>query len=374
MKRFLSITAAFFFCLLGVAQGGGLNFDSLMNDMPDVGDNFYISVVVDENEQYPIDAVKLLKSNLGNVVSRNGFLDTDGASPFFVAMNYVVLAKDVVPGMPIRISQNVQFNFVIGDAKENKVFSTYACTVRGVGTNEQKAILAAIRRIPWNDDTFRQFIEEGKQRIIDYYAQRVPQIIEEARLLERQGNFEQAIAMLTTIPKACTQHRDCMRMALEVYQNMIDHIAQNWLTKARNTWTASPDKHGAEQAIALIDSIPSDSRYETDVDSLLAEIKTRVKEIDNQEWQMKMEKIKAQNRSADRIQATQSGVFFSGLSTNSSGRSSLSEKWNAQPTWKKVLIAGGIGLAAATVGTGFLTAKVAGAILARTSFHVIKML
>jgi len=38
---------------------------------------------------------------------------------------------------------------------------------------------------------------------------------------------------------------------------------------------------------------------------------------------------------------------------------------------KKVLIACGAGLAAATACAGYLTAKVAGALLARISFHVI---
>jgi len=49
----------------------------------------------------------------------------------------------------------------------------------------------------------------------------------------------------------------------------------------------------------------------------------------------------------------------------------LDSKWNSHPKWKKVLIACGAGLAAATACAGYLTAKVAGALLARISFHVI---
>ena len=384
MSRIFSSLFCLFFCRLVCAQGG-LNIDSLMNDMPDVGDNLYISVVVEENENYTSEATRLLQNNLNHAVAQNGFLDTDGASPFFIAMNYNVLSKDIVPGMPVRISQEVQFNFIIGDAKEEKAFSSYACVVRGVGTNEQKAIIAAIRRIPWNDSTFKDFIKEGKQGITTYYDQRIPQIIEEANLLERQGKYEQAISKLTTIPKACRQYSACMRRALQVYQNMIDHDAYKWLAEAKKAWAASPDKAGAERVIALVDSIPSDSRYEVEVDSLLADVRNRIKEIDDQEWKLKMEKIKAENRAADRRMMAEAsarrergsssiGGLFSGGSSRGNGKSffgHIADKWRAQPTWKKVLIAGGVGLA---IGGGVLTWKAAGAILARTSFHVVKMI
>ena len=50
MKRLL------FSCLLAVGMvvhaQVGINIDSLMNDMPDVGDNIYISVVVSDKDQY----------------------------------------------------------------------------------------------------------------------------------------------------------------------------------------------------------------------------------------------------------------------------------------------------------------------------------
>ena len=366
--------------------------DSLMNDMPDVGENLYISVVVDEDPTISQDVISLLQNNLSRVVANNGFLDTDGASPFFLAMNYNVLSKDIVPGSPTRISQEIQFNFIIGDSKESKVFSSYSCAVRGIGINEQKSIIAAIRRIPWNDETFVSFIKQGKQGIADYYDERIPQIISEAQLLEKQGKYEQAIARLTTVPKACGQYRSCMRLALSTYQNMVDHTAYEWLSKSKKAWAASPNREGAERAIALADSIPSDSKYEGELMTFLAEIKNRLKEINDQEWLLKMETIKAENRAADRrfvgydgrkktvartsnhIRSGQGLNKLSGSAGSSNFLSNLASKWNSQPKWKKVLIAGGAGLAATTVGAGFLTAKVAGALLARTSFHVVKLL
>lgn len=386
MKRLL------FSCLLAVGMvvhaQVGINIDSLMNDMPDVGDNIYISVVVSDKDQYQPEATRLLENNLNTVIGKGGFIDSEGSSPFFIATSYNLLSKDIIPGLPSRISQEVQFNFIIGDAKENKVFASYACSVRGVGTNEQKAIISAIRRIPWSDETFTNFINEGKKCITDYYNIRIPQIVEEAKLLEKQGKYEQAISCLTTVPKACRQYNNCMRMALQVYQNMIDHRAYEWLSRAKSTWASSPNKAGADRTIALMDSIPSGSKYESEVDALISDIKSRVKEIDDQEWQLKMEKIKAQNRAADRqLMATKTvkksshpnrrsgGGYAHSYSSSSSGSSlsNLADRWRSQPTWKKVLIAGGIGLGAAALGGGYLTAKVAGALLARTSFHIIKL-
>ena len=52
----------------------------------------------------------------------------------------------------------------------------------------------------------------------------------------------------------------------------------------------------------------------------------------------------------------------------------LVDKWNEQPTWKKVLIGGGIGLAVSAAAAVTTVSSVAGALLARTSFHLVKFI
>ena len=368
MKRFLRLyffLATLTFSRVLCAQGG-LNIDSLMNALPDMGENIYLSVYLPDSPGYSANVGNLFTRNIQRCITNHGMINGGENSRFFVSMDYVILSKDIVPGPPARISQEVQFNFVLADAVEQKAFSSVACTARGIGINEEKAIITALQKIRWDDKGFDKFFEEGKQGIVAYYTQRGPEILIEAQQLDQERKYDEALALLTSVPSLCPQYKDCMRMALCVYQNKIDNEAATLINKARGAWAMSQDKEGAKSAIEYIEAIPVGSNHEQEVTILLDEISSRVKEINDQEWALKLEELrmKREAQQAKMYRRTSSGGGGGGGLF-----SSLRDSWNDQPTWKKVMIGAGIGLGAAAIGTG----AIASSVLSRSSFHFIRM-
>lgn len=369
----------------GVAQG--INIDSLMTVMPDLGDNICMSSVIVDESAYSQEALNNLYANMDRLIGKNGVLNLKENARFFLATTYIIISKDVIPGIPARISEKIQFNFIIGDAVAEKVYSSIAVQVKGVGINESKALISAIQAIRWNNEALDKFVIDAKKEIIKYYTIEAPSIFKEAELLKKSGKYQEAIGLLISIPSACPLYKESMRKALVTYQEMIDNKASIFLRKAKAEWSSSPDRNGAEKAVAYINSIPSESKYEADVNSLLQEINRQVASIDKKEWEFKKQQytdsirhLKTEEQAA-KLQEYAAKHPYSSKSYNRSTDSDsendkglfggLIDKWNEQPTWKKVLIGGGIGLAAAGAAAVSAVSSIAGALLARTMFHVI---
>ncbi len=382
------IVVSFVIALFGqFGYGQGINIDSLMCNMPDLGDNICMSSVIADESSYPQEALKLQYTNMNRLISSHGLLNVKETVRFFLASNYNIISKDIVPGIPTRISETIQFNFIVGDFYTEKVFSSIAVQVKGVGINENKAIISAVQAIKWNNKRLDEFIDDAKNEIIEYYTKEAPNLFQKAEFLEKSGKYEEAIGHLISIPSACPQYKESMRRALVTYQNMINEQGGRLFRMAKAEWSASQDKIGAQKTVSYLDSIPSGTIYENVISLLLQEINKKIETIDRREWEFKKQQyndsirhLKAEERAAKMREYAANYPYSTNPYTRSSNKSSgndkglfggLLDKWNEQPTWKKVLIGGGIGLAVAGAAAVSAVSSVASAILARTSFLVI---
>lgn len=363
------------------------NVETLMEEIPDMGDNIYLTAVIPDQSAYSKEALTLLYNNMNRFISNHGVLNMSEGVRFFLATNYNVVTKDIVPGMPVRISETIQCNFVIGDAMTEKAFSTLSVQVKGVGINENKALITAIQAIKWKSEEFDDFINKGKAEIVKFFTTEAPNIMQEAEMLSKTGKYQEAIGKLISVPSACPQYKECMQKALTTYLMMADNQASTYLRKAKAEWAASPDRNGAQKAIAYIDSIPTETKYEAEVNTLLSTINSKVSSLDKQEWEFKKQQYadsirheKAEEQAALMKEyeakypysaSSHKRSSQSGLSPQTGGKNifeKLADKWNAQPTWKKVLIGGGVGLAAASGLAVAAVSSAASAVLSRSIF------
>lgn len=385
MNRFLCTLLMVLVCHIVKAQA---NVESLMAEMPDMGDNIYLTAVIPDESAYPKEALSLLYNNMNRFISNHGVLNINEGARFFLATNYNVITKDIVPGMPVRVSETIQCNFVIGDALTEKVFSTLSVQVKGVGINDNKALITAIQAIKWKSDEFDDFIKKGKIEIVKFFTAEAPHILQEADVLSKTGKYQEAIGKLISVPSACPQYKECMQKALTTYLKMADSQAATYLRKAKAEWAASPDREGAQKSIAYIDSIPPETKYESEVNSLLNTINNKVSSLDRQEWQFKKQQYadsirhKKAEEQAELMKVYEAKHPYttksfsrssqSGLAQTQAGGKNifekLADKWNAQPTWKKVLIGGGVGLAVAGGLTLSAVSSAASAVLSRSIF------
>ena len=92
-----------------------------------------------------------------------------GDSRFILTGNWIPETKDVISSAPTQIAYTLNINLHIGDGEIGTKYISETFRVKGVGSTEEKALLAAIRNLQSSNHKISTFVQKGKERIISYY-------------------------------------------------------------------------------------------------------------------------------------------------------------------------------------------------------------
>lgn len=274
--RLRLITILLYFC-----------FNCLVKAESSVGDIF-ISVIQPERNEIPQEAAKQLENKMHQLITANGIADTDPNGRFVITVKSNIVTKDVIGGAPQRISQKIDFTFMIGDIIENKVFESYTFTAIGIGINENKSFINAITKMKTNNPQFTAFIEKAKVKILQYYESRCEQIVLEAKQQAANRDYQQAIYQLMQVPNICDCAEICQNMMIEYYDAYTEATAAELLNEAKSVWASSPNASGASKAADIINRIPAGTKIQSQLDGLIAEINKKLREDEKRDWAFKM--------------------------------------------------------------------------------------
>ena len=255
-------------------------------------DRIYISVYQPDKDEITSEASKHLTNKMKNLILAHGISDEDDNNRFVITSKILVTTKDIVPSTPQRISEKIEFTFMIGDVIENKVFESVSISTVGVDINETKAMISAIKKINIKNSQFESFISNAKKKIESYYTERCNQILTQARQSAANRDFDNAIYQLMQVPSICDCAEECQNLEIELYQQRIDLNAEQLLNQAQSIWASSPTIAGASRAAEIIKQIPSGSSSQPKVELLISDIESKLKEDQRKEWAFKIQKYK----------------------------------------------------------------------------------
>ena len=255
-------------------------------------DRIYISVYQPDKDEITSEASKHLTNKMKNLILAHGISDEDDNNRFVITSKILVTTKDIVPSTPQRISEKIEFTFMIGDVIENKVFESVSISTVGVDINETKAMISAIKKINIKNSQFESFISNAKKKIESYYTERCNQILTQARQSAANRDFDNAIYQLMQVPSICDCAEECQNLEIELYQQRIDLNAEQLLNQAQSIWASSPTIDGASRAAEIIKQIPSGSSSQPKVELLISDIESKLKEYQRKEWAFKIQKYK----------------------------------------------------------------------------------
>jgi hypothetical protein len=133
-------------------------------------------------------------------------------------------------------------------------------------------------------------VTNGKNQIVNFYNTRCDQIMKEAKMLESQNRFEEAIWKLTSVPDASV---DCYNKALDalgpIYRRYIDFSCKVRLQEATAIWNANQTVDAANAAGEILIGIDPTASCYSEVRALSDKIAKRVLELDNREWKYKID-------------------------------------------------------------------------------------
>ena len=247
-----------------------------------------------------------LESKLTQIATAYGMGGSDANPRFIITAKVNVLTKDVISGPPQMIAQNLDITVYIGDGMDNILFSSSTISVKGVGTNENKAYIDAIKKLNPKSRELETCINEGKQKIIDYYSTNCNFLIKEAMIMCNKGEYDAAMAKLAAVPQVCGEcYYACLDTLQYIFQQKIDKECLVKMREAKARWMAGQDKAAADEVGDIISGISPFSTCEPDVSDLMSKIEGKLKADEKAAWDFKVKKYtenQKQKKEAIRIQ------------------------------------------------------------------------
>jgi hypothetical protein len=283
MKKINSLVWLLFFTL-------SINAQNKLSDINRIVLNTYVPI---QAEPLPDQAKSLLENKLSQIASSNG-MGGSAINPRFVLMaNTAIITKDIIAGPPQLLSYNLEITFFIADAIDLKKFANTSIEVKGVGTNENKAYIDAIKNINVKHKEITALIETGKNKIIDLYNTQCAFIIRDAISLSKKGEYDAAILKLAAVPDVCENcYLKCMDTMQYVYQQKVDKECLMVMRNAKTTWMANQDAKGAAKVAEIINTISPFSTCEPDAGKLMHEIQSKLAADEKASWQFQIQKHK----------------------------------------------------------------------------------
>lgn len=242
--------------------------------------------IPDQSEELPHAANNFLFTRLTRVATENGLAASDGYGQFVISPEFSVLSKSILPGPPRSFVYELEVTLIIGDFFGQKMFSSTSVTVKGIGENETKAYMDAIKRINPKTREIQAFVADAKKKIIAYYDANYPNIIKKANQLASQKQFEEAMFHLMAVPDCSKGYDSALKAASSVYQMYVDDLCNRYLAKAKMAWAAEQNSYGAGTAGEYLAYIYPDAACYSEAMGLYKEIKGKV--LDDWKFTMKI--------------------------------------------------------------------------------------
>lgn len=244
----------------------------------------------------------LLLSKMNKLLSKEGL--SSYYSRYIMWPRVDVISQEPTTTAPVMYVTELDITFYIADNITKTVYNEINYTVKGVDKNVDKSYYKALRKIKSTDSKSREFVQQAKNRIIEFYNSKCEFILKEAESLAARKNFDKAIYTATSIPEIC---KDCyfqgQELAVSIFKQKMENECMSFIAKAK-TAKASNDFDLAASYLSSI--LPDVSCYD--------EAQVLLKEIENHRCAVALGKAKGAWSSGD---ASTAGRWLGEVSTDS---------------------------------------------------------
>ena len=180
-----------------------------------------LSVVMPENVD-GLDKSQLskLETKIIQIASMSGMSATGYNNNFVIYPKFAVYETNIVEGgMQNIVVSTYELSLFIKQVDNNILFASISKTLKGSGNNKSTALTNALSKINSTDIELKEFIDRGKNKIIQYYESRCDDIILKAESLVKKHDFEEALGLLLSVPDEVKCYNRIQSKSVEVYKS-----------------------------------------------------------------------------------------------------------------------------------------------------------
>ena len=246
--------------------GFNSNAQNKLGKTDDVG-RIAIAPVVGSIPDMPTSAERMLLNKMGQIATKNGMASY--GNRFIMYPHVTIISQDITPTLPPMHAYNLDVTLYIADNMTQSIFSSTTLSLKGVGKNPTKAYIGALKMVNYKRPEIQSFVDEGKNRIIEYYNSKCDFILKDAESLAGRKEFDEAIYTVMSIPDIC---KDCYMkgqdLAIKIFKQKMENECMQNIADAR----AAKAKDDYDLAASYLAGILPDVSCYADAQSLLKEI------------------------------------------------------------------------------------------------------
>jgi hypothetical protein len=218
--------------------GNMVNGQSNLGKTDDLG-RLAIAALVPDEAGLPAGTQRMLQSKMMQIATQNGLGAMEERAQFAMVPMVSIISHDVTPTAPPQVAMTVELSLLIVDAVSQNIFSQTSLQLKGVGNTEERAYAQALRNLNPRHGQFRGFVENGKQRIVEYYNSKCDVIISGSEALAAQQQYEEALFLLMSVPDISREcFHQCMTLSADIYTRYANQKCNEHLSGARAAWAA----------------------------------------------------------------------------------------------------------------------------------------
>lgn len=206
----------------------------------------------------PDYAKKVLSQKMIQIVTQNGFGSSSGE--IVLTANVAITDKQVTGTVPAQYIISMEVSLYVLNVLEGVVIDETSVTLKGIDKAENRAMVQAINSLNPKSPAIRNFMNQSRSKIIDYYTTRIPALVAKAKSLADRAEYEEALAVLSYIPESVDEYPAIADQMVKIYLKKADKDAQALIQEA-NAQLAVKDYPRALNALIAVD--PSSAHFGT---------------------------------------------------------------------------------------------------------------
>jgi len=278
MKKFLYCLFLIAYCSLQLSAQQTLSSKEMIGITP----------ALPINMELPEPVKKILEHKLVQIATQNGFGSVSGE--IALTADVITTDKQMTGTVPAQHILNIEVSFYILNLAEGVVIDETAVNLRGIDKSEKRAFIQAINRINPRSPAIRNFMNQSRKKIIDYYTTRTPALLVKAQSLAERGEYDEALSVLSAIPEGIDEYPAVADQMIAFYTKRMEKNAAAALQQAKAK-IAIHDYEGALNDLAQID--PGTSSF-TAATQLIESIKKSINEEEKAALEQEMKELEAE--------------------------------------------------------------------------------
>lgn len=234
--------------------------------------NITIGIVMPEQEINGIkpDTFKLLQSKLERMLTNSGVSSYGGDFVLYPVVN-IVEDNLIEGGIKNFYKVGIELVLNVANVSSHTLFSSESWSLSGVSERvKNDAIKNAFSQLKGSDPRFKSFIDESKRKIVQYYENNKQDILAKATSLASSGEWEQALAFLSSYPSQVNGYAEAQEMMAQIYNKYyLNANAAKILNEAKGAFAVK----NYSKAVSLAAQIDKESSYYDEAALLINQVR-----------------------------------------------------------------------------------------------------